>query len=364
MPRHPYLPRIVGRDIKDLIIEFIEAQGRRPVKDMSNREEYRLAKWMHRFVSPNNPHFDSVFAELVDLVSPQVSVVESAKRDILAFVKEHRRVPSAKAPVLSEERRLAHAWHHYFTPCRPTFEAALWDEVRAIVNPRVDRRDGGGRYAGTYPRGIPPMRTWVKDEDVLAFCREHKRRPSAVSGPPEERRLGARCARRMCPTHRLYQEEFESKVKDACDLFAYAELFTVDLAPDVRAASVMQGKLDYLAFCEKHNRRPSKRAEDRAERLLGLNHSLCFCVTNRLFDPIFYATVNRRWPAKGAAARANLITFVATHKRIPSQRIQGLPGEKTLAKFVARIVSPSSPGYDPEFAAELAQLLASSNPNP
>lgn len=179
-------------------------------------------------------------------------------------------------------------------------------------------------------------KSYRKKLEILAFAREHRRRPSR--NKPEEKRLGFMAESYTSPSSRSYDPEFVRRLNE--------------LAP-VLVHDPSSKKMAILDFVKKHGRRPIQHKPE--EKKLGDAARRYTSPTSVSYDPEFTRKLNELAPIIDTAGlnKKAVLDFVKANGRRPSRH---KPEEKKLSLDMGTYKRPSNASYDPEFARELNKL--------
>jgi hypothetical protein len=180
-------------------------------------------------------------------------------------------------------------------------------------------------------------KSYRKKLEILAFAREHRRRPRR--NKPEEKRLGFMAESYTSPSSRSYDPEFTRRLNE--------------LAP-VLVHDPSSKKMAILDFVKKHGRRPIQHKPE--EKKLGYAARRYTSPTSVSYDPEFTRRLNELDPIIDTADlnKKAVLAFVKANGRRPSRH---KPEESKLSLDMGTYKRPSNASYDPEFARELNKLV-------
>lgn len=298
---------------KEAILTFVQEHGRRP--SPRNPEERKLAWAAGHYSRPSGNCYDPEFSRrLKDLSPTRVKVSASLnKTEILAFCKEHCRRPSRKKP---GEKKLADGAKNYTHPSSVSYDPEFTRRLDELV-PRIDTVS-------------------LNKEAILAFVNEHGRRPLRTR--PEEKKLAIVAESYTSPSGGCYDQEFAGLLNE--------------LVPRIYTPGL--NKEAILAFIKEHGRRPSQFKPD--EKVLGQAMSRYARLNSDCYDPEFAMRLNELAPKIDTVSlkKEAILAFVKEHGRRP---IRTKPEERFLEQAAGRYTSPNSDSYDPEFTRRLNELV-------
>jgi hypothetical protein len=299
---------------KTAILAFVKEHGRRPSR--SRPEEKQLGKSLSDYIWSQGDSYDPEFSRQLNELVPKVDTVSLNKDAILAFVKEHGRKPRYNNP---EEKKLAIAVGSYTRKSKCTYD----QEFSKLLNELVPKVDAASQ----------------NKEAILAFVKEHGRRPSQIK--PDEKKLGIAARTYIGHTHKQFDPEFERRLNELGQF-------------QLRKFSPSLKKKAILAFAKEHGRRPSTASGN--EKNLGHAAASYVNPSSGCYDPKFRDLLNKLAPKIDTVSlnKDAILAFVKKHGRRPkASRTE----EKKLSQAANRYTGRFSRSFDPDFKAKLEALL-------